>query len=313
MNNNTLAYDLRNVMHMAAYRFLDRKTTSGEFSGHIAGFCQILVGDYKVWSPTKAIWILEEKAERKLDILPSYKSSRDRSKRTFDSSKCYADLLELVALLPGETAEIPREEADDVAAALVERKGVSRGRPLIIVTSDKDIFQLVDLARGVSCYDRQRKLRLCSDADLMNRMDLRACDIALDKTLYGDKGDSVPCLFYKRHLNAKKYGGPLGWPRDPADPSSVDWVIERLKERKQLDVDNPDREEYILAFPTEKQVRLNWELVKLDGPALLPKLQTKKYPGDRRGLEAFLDRFEIKRSKQRMLDLIPNKPRLFGM
>lgn len=92
-------------------------------------------------------------------------------------------------------AEAPGFEADDVLATLAERwSGGGRG-PVDVVTMDRDLYQLVDDARGIRVLNIGKgvtKLEVVTDEVLREKYGITGADYADFAALRGDPSDGLP-------------------------------------------------------------------------------------------------------------------------
>ncbi len=176
-------------------------------------FITRLVRDYQ---PTDlaACWDDDWRPEFRVRAIPGYKAHRvappdqastdpdshDGPASTEDVAEEVPDLLapqvpiiaELLAALGIARVGAPGFEADDVIATLSER---ARG-PVRIVTGDRDLFQLVDDARGVAVLYTAAKgvgrAELVDEAWITARYDIPAAHYGDFAALRGDPSDGLP-------------------------------------------------------------------------------------------------------------------------
>ncbi|MFC3494124.1 5'-3' exonuclease [Glycomyces rhizosphaerae] len=137
------------------------KAPDGRRSGAVRGFFDGLAVLARKYSPTGMVCCLEGnwRPEWRIDLMPGYKADRARPDGSEDTPEGLNEQVAAIeALLPAlglATATHPRFEADDVIATLAARTA----EPALVVTGDRDLFQLVDderdrkvvyLARGIS-------------------------------------------------------------------------------------------------------------------------------------------------------------------
>ena len=137
------------------------KAPDGRRSGAVRGFFDGLAVLARKYSPTGMVCCLEGnwRPEWRIDLMPGYKAARALPDGSEDTPEGLDEQVEAIeALLPAlgvATATHPRFEADDVIATLAARTA----EPVLVVTGDRDLFQLVDderdrkvvyLARGIS-------------------------------------------------------------------------------------------------------------------------------------------------------------------
>ncbi|SDD08924.1 5'-3' exonuclease [Glycomyces harbinensis] len=133
----------------------------GRRAGAVRGFFDGLAVLARRYSPTSMVCCLEGnwRPEWRVDLMPGYKSARAQANGEEDTPEGLDDQVAAIeALLPAlgvATATHPAFEADDVIATLAARTA----EPVLVVTGDRDLFQLVDderdhkvvyLIRGIS-------------------------------------------------------------------------------------------------------------------------------------------------------------------
>ncbi|MEU6859975.1 5'-3' exonuclease [Glycomyces sp. NPDC046736] len=137
------------------------KAPDGRRAGAVRGFFDGLAVLARRFSPTGMVCCLEGnwRPEWRVELMPGYKAERAQPDGSEDTPEGLDDQVAAIeALLPAlgiATATHPSYEADDVIATLASRTA----EPVLVVTGDRDLFQLVDderdrkvvyLARGIS-------------------------------------------------------------------------------------------------------------------------------------------------------------------
>ncbi|THV26259.1 flap endonuclease [Glycomyces paridis] len=137
------------------------KAPDGRRAGAVRGFFDGLAVLGRRFSPTGMVCCLEGnwRPQWRVDLLPAYKAERALPDGAEDAPEGLDDQVAAIeALLPAlgiATASDPGYEADDIIATLAARTA----EPVLVVTGDRDLFQLVDderdrkvvyLARGIS-------------------------------------------------------------------------------------------------------------------------------------------------------------------
>jgi 5'-3' exonuclease len=135
-----------------AYYALPSSITApdGNRSGAVRGFFDALAVLVRRHSPDGLVCCLEGnwRPQWRLDLLPEYKAARALPDGAEDEPEPLgpqvAAIESLLEALGVATAAHPEFEADDVIATLAARTA----GPALVVTGDRDLFQLVDDARG---------------------------------------------------------------------------------------------------------------------------------------------------------------------
>jgi 5'-3' exonuclease len=127
--------------------------------------------------------------------IPSYKSHRanpDGTEQAPEALTVQVPVIEAVLAAAGvATAAAPGYEADDVIGTLVARDG----GPVEVVTGDRDLFQVVDDARGVRVLYTARglaKLEVVDEAAVTGRYQIPGRGYAAFAALRGDPSDGLP-------------------------------------------------------------------------------------------------------------------------
>lgn len=149
-----------------------------------------------------ACWDDDWRPQWRVDALPSYKAHRVAGDGAAGAEEVPPALAAQVPVIAEALAALgiarvgaPGCEADDVIGTLVTR-AVAAGRPVDVVTGDRDLFQLVDDAAGVRVLYTGRgvsNLEVVDQARLRERYGVpdgdRYADLAV---LRGDPSDGLP-------------------------------------------------------------------------------------------------------------------------
>ncbi|WP_125255380.1 DNA polymerase I [Brevundimonas fluminis] len=180
--------------------------------------------------------------------------------------------------------ELPGYEADDLIATYA-CKARDRGGEAVIVSSDKDLMQLI--GPQVVMWDPMKDRRLAEDA-VMEKFGVTPDKMIDLQALIGDSVDNVP-------------GAPGIGPKTAAqlldEYGDLDTLLDRAGEIKQ-----PKRRETLITF--RDQILLSRELVKLtcDAPAPEPIEEFAVRDPDPEVLGAFLDEMEFRSLRARVGD-----------
>jgi 5'-3' exonuclease len=205
------------------------KAPDGRPSGAVRGFFDGLAVLARRFSPTGMVCCLEGnwRPAWRLEQLPAYKAERALPDGSEDTPEGLDDQVAAIeALLPAlgvATATHPLYEADDVIATLAARTA----EPVLVVTGDRDLFQLVDderhrrvvyLAKGIT------KAELFDGEAVAAKFGVNPSHYVDFAVLRGDPSDGLPGV---KGIGAKTavtlvntYGGISGIRAAAADPAS---------------------------------------------------------------------------------------------
>jgi 5'-3' exonuclease len=173
------------------------KAPDGRRSGAVRGFFDGLAVLARRYEPTGMVCCLEGnwRPDWRIDLMPGYKEARALPDGSEDTPEGLDDQVAAIeALLPAlgvATATHPQYEADDVIATLAARTA----EPVVVVTGDRDLFQLVDderdrkvvyLARGIS------KAELFDGEAVATKFGVAPAHYVDFAVLRGDPSDGLP-------------------------------------------------------------------------------------------------------------------------
>src|SRR5919199_487555 len=192
----------------------DMATASGQVTNAVFGFTSMLINLLRDHQPTAiaVAWDRPEPTFRHEEI-PTYKAQREEAP---DILRQQLGLVRQVCEALGITMlESPGDEADDVIATLATRAR-DNGDEVIIVTGDRDTYQLVEdplvkvlyNRRGVSDYV------LYDEAGIKERTGVTPAQYPEYAAMRGDPSDNLPGVPGVGEKTAAKlindYGGPGG-------------------------------------------------------------------------------------------------------
>ncbi|GAA1833124.1 5'-3' exonuclease [Agromyces salentinus] len=203
MTERLMLLDTASLYFRAFYGVPDSlKAADGTPVNAVRGLLDIisrLVTDYE---PTQlvACWDDDWRPEWRVELIPSYKAHRvvevvasgPDVEETPDPLVVQVPLIrEVLGILGIPIVGAARHEADDVIGSLATQATV----PVDVVTGDRDLFQLVDDARGVRVIYTARgmsKLEVLTDASVVGRYGVLPQQYADFAALRGDASDGLP-------------------------------------------------------------------------------------------------------------------------
>ncbi|MDH2442878.1 5'-3' exonuclease [Amnibacterium sp. CER49] len=192
------------ALYFRAFHALPETITApdGTPIGAVRGLLDIVARLVTDFRPGRLIacWDDDWRPAWRVELVPSYKAHRLERRGT--------DGRDVETVPPALTAQVPviREvlgalripvvgkpgyEADDVIGTLA----ATADGPVDVVTSDRDLFQVIDDARGVrvlSAVRGMRNLETVTDAVLREKYGISAAQYADFATLRGDPSDGLP-------------------------------------------------------------------------------------------------------------------------
>ena len=192
MTRPLLAVDGDSLAHRA-YHALPKsiRRAEGRPANMIVGFANMLAQLWELEQP-RSVFVAFDSLETptyRHEALPAYQSGREFPPDLLEQ----LDLLpELVAALGFAHAKAPGFEADDFLGAVVKAEEAKR-RPVVVATSDRDLFQLASArttilqpVRGVS------ELARVGPAEVRERYGVEPAQVPDFIALRGDPSDRIP-------------------------------------------------------------------------------------------------------------------------
>lgn len=250
--------------------------------GGVVGFIRFLDIMIQRFSPGKLIVVWENggPCPRRKRISPAYKQGRGKIKEfrgrkngtgsikdvlrndTESKIKQLSLLYQLLKKTPVCQIFIKDTECDDIIGYLIKYHFKKEDREKLIVSSDKDFYQLLDDST-VKQYDPARKITLNGDY-VTEKFGITPNNFCLARSFEGDPSDNiegVPGVGLK--TLSKRFSGFA----DPNVDLTIDNVLAQagslLKEKKSSKLKSP--REIIQA---ESMIRRNWKLMYLDSSNL---------------------------------------------
>ncbi len=184
--------DGHNLAYRAFYALPDDLATStGQVTNSVYGFTSMLIKMLGDHHPDGLVvtWDTPQATFRK-DEYPEYKAQRDKAPDTFRSQLPL--IREVLETLGVHQIELPGFEADDIIATVAE-DAKQDGWDVLIVSGDRDTFQLIDnhcrvlyIRRGIS------DLLIADGAWVEERYGIRADQYPEYAALRGDTSDNLP-------------------------------------------------------------------------------------------------------------------------
>ena len=166
-------------------------STTGEDVTGVYGFASVFMRALNEWQPTHVAVTFDTPTPTfRHDRFPEYKAQRPPSppelRPQFDRVK------ELMSSFAVPIYELPGFEADDIIGTLA-RQAEAAGVETVILTGDRDTFQLITPMVRVDLASSERDRRIVDETELAERYGgLTAAQQPDYKALVGDKSDNIP-------------------------------------------------------------------------------------------------------------------------
>jgi DNA polymerase-1 len=273
------------------------RKSDGLPTGAVSGFCNMLwkficemkAGGGETGAPTHLAVIFDasEKTFRS-ELYPEYKAHRPPPPPELVPQ--FPLVREATRAFGVPAIELDGFEADDLIASYA-RAVADAGGEVVIVSSDKDLMQLVN--EQICMFDPMKNLKI-GRAEVIEKFGLGPEKVVEIQALAGDSVDNVPGAPGIGIKTAAQLLTEFG---------DLDTLLERAHEIKQ-----PKKRETLMGFAD--QVRLSRELVRLKDDAPLPMAVDELLVRDPHGptLAAFLEAMEFRTLARRVSDQIAGTP-----
>lgn len=187
MDSRVLVVDALNYIFRAYYGVpQDITTPSGVPKNAVLGYTRTLLRLLRDHQPEYIIAAFESPTSFRSELFDSYKANRSVTPESLSPQIKYCRRMTEAMGIP--TLESDGFEADDVMGT-VAMKMWSRGYPVVIVSGDKDLAQLV--REGVCVYDMANEVWL-DEAGVRQKYGVHPCQIPDLLALRGDAIDNIP-------------------------------------------------------------------------------------------------------------------------
>ncbi|MDG1287633.1 MAG: DNA polymerase I [Rickettsiales bacterium] len=218
------------------------------------------------------------------EIYDQYKANRDEAPE--DLRPQFALVREATAALNLPAIQLAGVEADDLIATytkVAKEQGIDE---VIVVSSDKDLMQLVDDKAGIHMFDAM-KSRVINEAQVEEKFGVAPYKVKDVLALMGDSSDNVP-------------GVPGIGPKTAAQLIQHFGDLESLLSRAEEEVPQKKRKESLIEYADD--ARLSYTLVTLKDDCELPMpiADCIEKPQEEEQLRTFLQEMGFKKLEERL-------------
>lgn len=218
--------------------------------GAVLGFCNMLVKlKETIHADYLAVIFDAARITFRNEIYADYKAHRPPAPE--DLVPQFAIVREATRALNIPAIEMSNYEADDIIACYA-KQGVAEGMDVLVVSSDKDLMQLI--ADGVSLYDPMKQKPIGPE-QVLEKFGVTPDKVTHVQALIGDSVDNVP-------------GIPGIGPKTAAELINQYGTLEELLARAS-EIKQPKRRESLIEYADK--ARISFRLVQLDCDMPLPQ------------------------------------------
>ena len=164
------------------------KSKDGFPTGLLTGFINFIASINKEHGTDYLLFALDSKEKTlRCEIDPNYKANRPTPPE--DLLKQLPVAIEWIKKMGFKSIEVPGYEADDIIATIAE-DAKKKGIKVQIVSSDKDLYQLIDDDK-VLVYDPMKKIKINED-ECIKKFGVKPSQIVDYLALVGDSSDNIP-------------------------------------------------------------------------------------------------------------------------
>ncbi len=263
------------MAYRAFYAIRELTTAAGNPTNAVYGFIRMQQQLYRQWAPSHAVVVFDGGLpDERMELLPTYKAQREAMPDPL--SEQFPLIEEYLTRARVPMIREDKQEADDVMAALTVQARTS-GADVLLATSDKDMFQLVNDKVAV-IPPTKSDVRMGS-ADVRDKTGVDPCAIPEWLALIGDSSDNIPGVPGVGSKTAAKLLNEFG---------SVDNLYERLDAIKQEKL-----RESLKSHRDDVMRNLKMTRLRADVYAVSDWDAWRVGPGDVQGLLAFYKRMEF--------------------
>jgi len=255
-------------------------TTSGDPVGGVVGFVKYLNHLTNNFVPKKlfVVWEQGGASPRRKKIYEGYKANRSKDKESFtqinkdDSKRSWLMndkenklrqlhlLTQILKQMPVCQIYVGDTEADDVIGYLLRHKLAQENARKILVSSDKDFYQLLENP-SIEIYDPAKKI-LVSAEKILEQYSISPRNFCMARTMVGDTSDNIPGVDgVGLKTAAKRFPILADTITDLQTQDILNFCQQKLAEKSKIKA-------YSDVFNAKSILERNWSLMYLDSTTL---------------------------------------------
>lgn len=286
--------DGSSIFYRSFYAMPNLTAPSGEPTGAITGFANIIVKLLREFNPTYAAIALDTSRKTfRTEIFSEYKGGREKTPDELISQM--AMLEEFAEVMGIKTLSAPNYEADDIIGTLAAQ--ASKDFSVDIVTGDRDAFQLINENTRV-LFARNTNLEIYDAEKFTAEFGFEPARLVDYKGLSGDSSDNIPGIFGIGEKTAKKLLQEFG-------------TLENILENSEKISGKKIRESVQNNSETAKLSKKLAQIV-CDVPNINFVAQDFKISPNLSRVDEFCSRYALKVAKKRIHEIYDAEENLFG-
>ena len=218
------------------------------------------------------------------EIYDQYKANRDEAPEELRPQ--FALVREATEALNLPAIELPGFEADDLIATYAREAKAQGVDEVIIVSSDKDLMQLVDDKAGIHMFDAM-KSRVINEEKVVEKFGVPPHKVRDVLALMGDNSDNVP-------------GVPGIGPKTAAQLIQHFDDLESLLNRAEEEVPQKKRRENLIEFADDARLSYTLVTLKEDCDLPMPLVDCIERPLDEDKLRVFLKEMGFRKLEEKL-------------
>lgn len=263
-----LLIDANSLLHRAYHAYPPLSTPKGEIVGAVYGFTMMLLGAIERINPTHVIvaWDVGKRTFRH-DKFSEYKAGRAKTDQELIDQ--IGRTKEVVEVLNIPQFGIENFEADDLIGTLSEQ-GKKTADQVIILTGDRDSFQLVDkekvvvhMPSGGGKFSKDRGMSIMDETAIVMKYGITPEQVVDWKGLVGDQSDNIPGIKGIGEVTAKKILDQQPTIDKIYDHLEEIEVSQRIRELLQNGKESAFMSREIATINREAPIKLDWDACRL--------------------------------------------------
>ncbi len=184
-----LLFDGHGLLYRAFFALPVMTSRDGRHTHALLGFIRMMQQVLRCWQATHAAVAFDAGLpDKRMRLLESYKAQRPPMPPSLREQIEYVHEYLEAAGIPA--LSVDGEEADDVIASLVAKLARDQRPEILIVSSDKDLYQLA--TSRVALVSPTGKTERMNAAEVLQKTGVQPCQIVDWLALIGDSADNIP-------------------------------------------------------------------------------------------------------------------------